>query len=250
MIITVASNKGGVAKTTTASAIAHGLTLRGHSAILADTDRQGQCSTSFGLDPEPGIFNLFVNHAAPATCLRDTGRPGLRLLPGNSRTKTAEQVLLLESSIDETVATFRNLAGVAGFLVVDCAASGFFQEQAIRAADVVIVPTRPEYLAIDGVAQSLAMIKGLNNTARVLIVPVCVDQRLKEHTENYALIVRTWPDLVTQYVPNRVAVTETASSGVTIWESDNRGIQEVKDRYDLLIDIIEAIGTDGGGKNG
>lgn len=239
MIVTVTSNKGGVGKTTTATAIAHGLARRGHSVVLCDTDRQGQCAVALGYDPEPGIFNLFVNHAAPGNVLRDTERPGLRLLPSNSRTKTAEQLLMIEGSIDETVQTFRNLAGVAGFLVIDCAASGFFQEQAVRAADYIIIPTRAEYLSMDGVAQTLAMVKGLNATAKLHIEPIAVDRRLVEHKDIYAAIAGQWPDLVTGYVPNRVAVTSTASMGSTIWESTDRGIEEVQARYDELLKEIE-----------
>ncbi len=58
--ITIANQKGGVGKTTTAVSLAHGLVLQGKKVLLIDLDPQGQCATILGLKPEPGAFNLLV----------------------------------------------------------------------------------------------------------------------------------------------------------------------------------------------
>lgn len=238
-IITIASNKGGVGKTTTALAVAHGLALRCAVQVrLLDTDRQGHCATALGLDPEPGAFDYFISRRPLPDLLRATGRDGLSLLPSNSRTETAERVLMAEGAIEEVQTLLRQLATGMAYLVIDTPPRGFLQEQAIRVADIIICPTRPEHLAIDGLAQTIAMIAGLNPTARLCILPTCFDSRLREHADNWNLLKETWPTQTFNCIPQRVAVAETSSAGITIWESKARGIEDVHDAYGYLLNWV------------
>ncbi|MEZ4730181.1 MAG: ParA family protein [Caldilineaceae bacterium] len=250
-IITIASNKGGVAKTTTAIAIAHGLTLYHlqHAQNLAkaqvrllDTDRQGHCATILGLDPEPGAFDYFISRRPLPDLLRATGRDGLSLLPSNSRTETAERVLMAEGAVTDVQVLLRQLATTVAYLVIDTPPRGFLQEQAIRVADIIICPTRPEHLAVDGLAQTVAMISGLHQEspghARLCILPTCFDSRLREHIDNWNLLKETWPMQTLNCIPQRIAVAETSSAGLTIWESKARGIEDVQAAYGSLLNWI------------
>lgn len=91
-VITVANQKGGVGKTTTAVSLAHGLALRGKEVLLIDLDPQGQCATALGLRPEPGTFYLLVAPRQDGTIetarqwVRNTGRKNLWLIPGDTTT--------------------------------------------------------------------------------------------------------------------------------------------------------------------
>lgn len=247
-IITIANNKGGVGKTTTALAIAHGLALRNHTTVrILDTDRQGHCASALGLDPEPGVFDYFIAHRPLSDLLRATGRNGLTLLPSNSHTETAERVLMAEGATTEPQTLIRQICTGEGdcrgdgadYLVIDTPPRGFLQEQAIRVANLIIAPTRPEHLAIDGLAQTMAMITGLNPMARLCILPTCFDARLREHTDNWNLLKETWPNQTFNCIPQRVAVAETNSAGLTIWESKARGIEDVQEAYGYLLNWIE-----------
>jgi len=82
--ITVANQKGGVAKTTTAVSLAHGLAYRGKEVLLVDVDPQGQCASALGLEQEPGIFNLLVSGKPVRDVVRTTRRQGLYLIPATS----------------------------------------------------------------------------------------------------------------------------------------------------------------------
>ncbi len=72
--ITIANQKGGVGKTTTAVSLAHGLVLQGKKVLLIDLDPQGQCATILGLKPEPGAFNLLVAEQPMSQVIRATDR--------------------------------------------------------------------------------------------------------------------------------------------------------------------------------
>ena len=96
-IITISNQKGGVGKTTTAVSLAHYLSKKGRKVLLIDLDPQGQCATSLGMDPEQGTFYLsghFTNQSQEIAFIkkyvRETGREGLTLIPGNQATAQAQ----------------------------------------------------------------------------------------------------------------------------------------------------------------
>lgn len=94
--VTVANQKGGVGKTTTAVTLAHGLALKNYDVLLVDLDPQGQCASHLGLDQQDGVFNLLVNQPPLRDVIKTTGRPNLWLLSGSKRTKTAETMMAIE----------------------------------------------------------------------------------------------------------------------------------------------------------
>lgn len=239
-IITIASNKGGVAKTTSAVAIAHGLTLHPSRPFvrITDFDRQAHAALAMGLNTEPGVYNYFVNRHALSTLLRPTSRARLELLPGNSFTETAQDVMNRIKDIADIPALVRQLAADSDILVIDTQASGYLQELAITVADIIISPTRPEHLSVDGLHQSVSMIKQLNSTAQLYIIPCCYKGHVNEHVAQWNLLKATYPTQSFNCVPERIAVVEAAAEGKTIWESKARGMEDVQAAYHYLINRL------------
>ena len=95
-ILTIANQKGGVGKTTTAVNLAHGLVLQGNTVLLVDLDPQGQCATILGLKPEPGAFNLLVSELPHKQIVRLTDRANLLVIMGDKKTATAQTVLSVQ----------------------------------------------------------------------------------------------------------------------------------------------------------
>jgi chromosome partitioning protein len=86
--IAVANHKGGVGKTTTAVALAHGPAIKGHDVVILDLDPQGQCASFLGCDHEPWISSLLVGYQLLTDVVRSTGREHSRLVPGDRHTVT------------------------------------------------------------------------------------------------------------------------------------------------------------------
>ena len=106
MIITVANQKGGVAKTTTAVSVAHGLAIRtGQPTLLLDLDQQGHDATALGMMAESCLFDFLVADAPLANCVRQTGRENLLLLPGNARTKHVDLTIATKSAASQSCAS-------------------------------------------------------------------------------------------------------------------------------------------------
>lgn len=238
-IVTVTSQKGGVAKTTSAVAIAHGLAMRSAAdVLLIDFDPQGQAAISLGHDPEPGLFNWLINDQHFDNVTRLTTRAGLTLLPGNGHTKRAELWLRNESTLDQLIRRVYAIAGDFDCVVIDTPANGYLQELAMRLADVLVIPVRCEMLGMDGVGATMATTRAIGNAQRTIILPTMFDRRLREHAYNLDLLHRNYPDRVADPVPARVAVAEAVAMGLTVWEHGNGSMIDVRDAYTALIGRI------------
>jgi chromosome partitioning protein len=268
--ITITASKGGVTKTTTAVTLAHALAQQGvrergsrgdeenspapplpnspaPSVLLADTDPQGHCAISLGMDTEPCLFNILL--ADPATepeamtnNTRATGRPGLWLVPSNTKTKKINTMLAVELLQGERTqadlqALFRALAQPFDYLVFDTAAAGILQETAVSLADVLIIPTALDNLAMDGLANVLTSAAKLNPHARRIILPTLYQkQSLSDYNLN--LLDQSYHDYLATAVPHCAAVREAVAQGKTIWEYDDRHsrtLPAVRSAYEVLI---------------
>jgi chromosome partitioning protein len=238
-IITVVSDKGGVGKTTGATSIAHGLARRDASVLLVDFDLLGQDAIVLGLPPEPGVYNHFVRQSPAQQTVRATGRPGLSVLPGDGWTRRTDHELRGRPLV-ETLDCLRALAAEYDYTVIDTHPSGHLQELAMRVADVVVSPVRPEALALDGVAATLAAVRALGQPGQIILLPTMYDERLTAHRYHYGLLQTSYGGMVAQPVPNRVAVAEAHLAGQTVWEyADRRGeLAKVRAAYEALLDWV------------
>jgi len=185
-VIAVASQKGGVGKTTTVVTIGHGLALQGKEVLLVDLDPQGQAAIALGMQAEAGIFNTFVGGLPFSQVVRATNRARLWLVPGDKRSATAQTVLFAEQRDvlvalqDAFVKPFRGRPDV---VVFDTAPSvGGFQEAALFAADMVLIPVATDHLALYGVTGVLETLRALRKrgwNGRVVALPTFYDERTR-----------------------------------------------------------------------
>lgn len=228
--ITIANQKGGVAKTTTAVTLAHGLALKGKEVLLIDVDPQGQCASSLGLEQEPGIFDLMIASKPLRDLVRNTSRENLFLIPGNKRTSTAEIVLASERYGADMLLTaitngFRSRK-VADYVIIDTAPSvSGLQEMALWAATTVIIPTATDGLATEGVVEVISTLEKLRKEFRwegtVLgILPTFYDQVTRESKVVIEDLRDSFgDDLILDPIHRATILRECAAHGETVFES-------------------------------
>ena len=153
MILTLANNKGGVAKTTTAVNLAAAQKRR---ALLVDADGQRSATLSLGIrDARRTLADVLYHGAAAADCIEAT-EAGIDLLPGHPR---------IAGWTGEADALQRALAPLQyDFIVIDSPPSlSPVVIASLVAADAYIVPVVPQYLALEGLAGFFRAVNGLQD---------------------------------------------------------------------------------------
>jgi chromosome partitioning protein len=243
VIVTVANQKGGVAKTTTAVALAHGLALWGYNTLLIDFDPQGQCAAYLGVEHESCVFNLLIGASQLPQVVRQTGRDRLWLVPGDKRTSSAQTVLVAEGYDKSLLSGILHNGYVDSsrlhFVILDTAPSvGGIQEMALFAADILLIPTAVDFLALDGVAKVLQSLQALRRPSPPLtrLLPTFFDETTKESQRNLDALRKKFPTAVLPPIHRAAVLREAPAEGKTIFEyaPKSRSAQE----YMILVQEV------------
>ncbi len=188
-IIAITSEKGGVAKTTTAISLGGALVEMGQDVLMIDLDPQASLTLSLGIAPHMvrrSIADVLINLTPPVSVSRETSIAGLDLLPSNSEMELAERFLPIRNDYKHILRETLQGIHVYDTIILDCPPSlGAVTNNALVAAHMLIIPTHPEYLSIYSLRNMLRLVRSVrikdNPAINYRILITMLDQRIGSH---------------------------------------------------------------------
>jgi len=177
-IISVANQKGGVGKTTTAINLGAALALSGKKTIIIDFDPQGNASTGLGVDPSKRtitMYDVLVEGVSFSSSLIATGIKNLLLAPSTTDLSSADVDLVGDRGrilrLKHAIAGANLYETGIEYIIIDCPPSlNLLTLNALAASDSVLVPLQCEFFALEGLSQLMLTVRQVRDSINKSLV--------------------------------------------------------------------------------
>lgn len=226
-VITIANQKGGVGKTTTAINLATALAAIDNTVLIIDLDPQGNASTGLGIDRnkrEVSTYDLITGRANLQATLVQTAVPRLYVSPSTLDLLGVEmEIAQLPDRafrLKNAIAAYDPDPIAFDFIIIDCPPSlNLLTLNAMSAASALIVPLQCEFFALEGLSQLLQTVEQVKSSInpQLIIHGIALtmfDKRNNLCAQVVADVREFMGDTVYQTViPRNVRISEAPSHG-------------------------------------
>jgi chromosome partitioning protein len=233
LVFTIANQKGGVGKTTTAVNLAAALADKKIPVLLVDLDPQANATSALGIEKEEGrsLYGPLHGEGAAPDMIVATDVKNLSLIPSEEDLAAAEiELVQTENYLARLRAVLDPVKDSGRFpvIIIDCPPSmGMLSMNSLAAADHLLIALQCEYMALEGLGQILRNVEriksaGVNPALSVGgIVMTMYDVRTNLSRQVVDEVRRHLPDKIfSTVIPRTVRLSEAPSFGKTIFAYD------------------------------
>ena len=234
-IVSIANQKGGVGKTTTAVNLSTIIAKKGNKVLLIDADPQGNATSGLGVEKEVeySTYDILVNDITIEQALQRTSVKNLIICPSNISLAGAEVELVSMMSREQRLKEkLESVKEQFDYIFIDCPPSlGLITLNSFTASDSVLIPVQCEYFALEGLGQLLNTVnlvkKHLNKNIEIEgALLTMYDIRTNLSNQVVKEVKKYFGDKVYKTViPRNVRLSEAPSYGmpITVYDPRSKG---------------------------
>jgi chromosome partitioning protein len=240
-IFSIANQKGGVGKTTTAINLSAYLSTLGKKVLLVDLDIQGNATTGLGINRNSltsCVYNVLIGETNIQDCIHKTELENLFVLPSTINLAGAEVELINSKGRESRLQQeFSSIIDQFDYIFIDCPPSlGIITINALCASDGVIIPLQCEYYALEGLTSFLNTFslvqRKFNQKLKIRgILLTMYDSHTSLSQQVSSEVINYLKNQVfTTIIPRNVRLSESPSYGkpIFIYDPNSKGAEAYK----------------------
>lgn len=251
-IWTVANQKGGVGKTTTAVSLGGILAQWGLRTLLIDIDPHGSLTSYFKYDPdviEDGVYTLFKaaidkKRLEPLSLIYPTGTSSLDLLPAKMSLAVLDRTagklegmgLIIKNALSKLESSY-------DYVIIDCPPFlGVLMINALAACEHLVIPVQTEFLAIKGLERMLHTLQMVLRSRQIelpyTIVPTMYDMRTRASQDSIRVLRGSYKEhLWESLIPIDTRLREASRAGIppSLYDPNSRAVAAYTNLLEILL---------------
>jgi chromosome partitioning protein len=251
-VIAVCQQKGGVAKTTTVSALGAALAEKGRRVLLIDLDPSGNLTSGLGFNlvqQRKSAADILLGNETVERVAQPLTYAGLTLIPSNGEMATVAHFLNVRPNYEALLRQHlaNNAANAFDYILLDCPPTlGSVATAALVAADLAILPVQCEYFAIQALSSMFKFIHAIrarhNPRLHYRLLVTMFDMRGNLHAQVLEKLQANYPGALLQTkigFDSKLRASQVAGVPINLYDSNTRAAQQYRELADEIIAYVE-----------